>query len=102
MGVKTGKGMLLCMLRSGGLVVAHVAGDCSLAAHRVNVPYLTITATISYLLLQSKAVITAHPPMFLLSPILCNAICTLVITIWTFPYVLRTVTIPWSPVQDRL
>ena len=38
MGAKTGKGMLLYMLYSGGLVVAHVAGDCSLAARRVNVP----------------------------------------------------------------
>ena len=37
MGAKTGKGMLLWMLYSGGLVVTHVAGDCSLAARRVNV-----------------------------------------------------------------
>ena len=44
MGVKGGNGMLLCMLYSGGLVVTHVTGDCSLAARRVNVPYLTITA----------------------------------------------------------
>jgi hypothetical protein len=31
MGVKTGKGMLLWMLYSGGLVIAHVVGDCSLS-----------------------------------------------------------------------
>ena len=43
MGAKTGKGMLLCMLYSGGIVVAHVAGDCSLAARRVDVPCLAIT-----------------------------------------------------------
>ena len=44
MGAKTGNGMLLCMSYSGGLVVEHVAGDCSLAASRVNVPCLAITA----------------------------------------------------------
>jgi hypothetical protein len=41
MGAKTGKGMLLCMLYSGGLVVAHVTGDWSLTPHRVNVSCLT-------------------------------------------------------------
>ena len=42
MGVKTGKGMLLCMLYNG-LVVTHVTGDCSLAVLRVNVSCLTMT-----------------------------------------------------------
>ena len=37
MGVKPGKGMLLCMLYSGGLVVVDVVGDWSLTSHRVNV-----------------------------------------------------------------
>ena len=39
MGVKTCKGMLLCMLYSDGLVVVHVSGECSLVTHRVNVSH---------------------------------------------------------------
>jgi hypothetical protein len=35
MGAKTVKGMLLCMLYSGRLVVAHVAGACYLAARQI-------------------------------------------------------------------
>ncbi len=37
MGVKTSKGMLLCMLCSGCLGVTHVVGECSLSVHLVNV-----------------------------------------------------------------
>ena len=39
MGAKTGKGMLLCMLYSVGLVVTDVTGDLSLVGHRVTVTY---------------------------------------------------------------
>ncbi len=62
-----------------------------------------VSPTISYLLLQSKVVITDHPTLcsLLLSSVQCNAILnaiTLVIVMGT--YDLRTVTIPWSLDQD--
>jgi hypothetical protein len=63
-----------------------------------------VSPTISYLLPQSKTVITVNPPLFLFSSILCNTIFwmiyTLVITIGTFPYDLRVVTIAWSLDHD--
>ena len=64
-----------------------------------------VSPAISYLLLQSKAVLTAHPPLCpLLNSVQCNlgeSLCTLVFAIGTFPYALRTVAIPWSLDQDR-
>jgi len=64
-----------------------------------------VSPTISYLLLQSKAVLTAHPPLCPpLNSVQCNlgeSLCTLVFAIGTFPYALRTVAIPWSLDRDR-
>jgi len=64
-----------------------------------------VSPAISYLLLQSKAVLTAHPPLCpLLNSVQCNlgeSLCTLVFAIGTFPYALRTVAIPWSLDRDR-
>ena len=63
-----------------------------------------VSPAISYLLLQSKAVLTAHPPLCpLLNSVQCNlgeSLCTLVFAIGTFPYALRTVAIPWSLDRD--